>query len=101
MGFQKFLNRVERLFLLLSVVATLFMMFLTTVDTVGRYLFNKPIIGAYEITEKYLMVAVVFFGLTYAYKGGSYIRVTFLVDRLPQKVKLMINYFIQIYSIVL
>ena len=29
------------------------------------------------------MVAAIFLGLSYAYRGGVFIRVTFLVDRLP------------------
>src|SRR5215467_4164491 len=58
------------------------MMCLTSADAVSRYLFNRPIVGAYELTEKYLMVAAVFLGLSFAYRGGGFIRVTFLVDRL-------------------
>src|SRR5207249_10190486 len=61
---------------------------LTSADALSRYLFNRPIIGAYEITEKYLIVAAIFLGLSYAYRGGVFIRVTFLVDRLPRSWKL-------------
>ena len=67
----------------IAVVATAIMMLLTSADALGRYLFNWPILGAYEITEKYLMVAAIFLGLSYAYRSGVFIRVTFLVDRLP------------------
>ena len=63
------------------------MMLLTSADALCRYLLNSPILGAYEITEKYLIVAMVFLGLSYAYRGGVFIRVTFLVDRLPPRVR--------------
>ncbi len=53
-----------------SVVATIVIMGLTSADALSRYLFNRPITGAYEITEKYLMVAAIFLGLSYAYRGG-------------------------------
>ena len=66
-----------------GVLATVVMMCLTSADALSRYLLNRPILGAYEITEKYLMVASIFLGLSYAYRGGMFIRVTFLVDRLP------------------
>jgi TRAP-type C4-dicarboxylate transport system permease small subunit len=66
-----------------AVAACALMMLLTSADALCRYLFNWPILGAYEITEKYLMVAVIFLGLSYAYRGGVFIRVTFLIDRLP------------------
>ena len=58
------------------------MMCLTSADALSRYAFNRPILGAFEITEKYLMVAAIFLGLSYGYRGGLFIRVTFLVDRL-------------------
>ena len=49
-----------------GVVAAFLMMCLTSADAICRYLLNSPILGAYEITEKYLMVATVFLGLSYA-----------------------------------
>jgi len=74
-------------------------MLLTSADALSRYLLNRPIIGAYEITEKYLMVAAIFLGLSYAYRGGVFIRVTFLVDRLPPTWKLLTNYFAHLVSL--
>jgi TRAP-type C4-dicarboxylate transport system permease small subunit len=45
----------------LVIAATLFsMMWITFVDVIGRYLFNHPLQGAYEITE--LSLAVLVFG---------------------------------------
>jgi len=72
---------------------------LTTADATFRYLLNMPIMGAYEITEKYLMVGTVFLGISYAYRGGAFIRITFLVDRLPPAGKLIANYIAQIVSL--
>jgi TRAP-type C4-dicarboxylate transport system permease small subunit len=82
-----------------SVLATVTIMLLTSADALSRYLLNRPIIGAYEITEKYLMVAAIFLGLSYAYRGGVFIRVTFLVDRLPPMWKLLTNYFAHLVSL--
>ncbi len=78
------LARCEQALILLAIVATAAMMALTSADAIMRYQFNRPIVGAYEITEKYLMVAAIFLGFSYAYRGGAFIRVTFLVDKLPQ-----------------
>ncbi len=58
------------------------MMLITTADAGGRYLFNRPILAAYELTTNYLMIAAVFLALPYAYRQGANIRVTFLADRL-------------------
>lgn len=95
----KALWRCELLLVYTSVVATIGIMGLTSADALSRYLLNRPITGAYEITEKYLMVAAIFLGLSYAYRGGVFIRVTFLVDRLPRPLKLLANYFAHLISL--
>jgi TRAP-type C4-dicarboxylate transport system permease small subunit len=97
---EKWLGHCETVLLYAAVFATFVMMCLTTADAAGRYLFNRPIAGAYEVTEKYLMVAMVFMGVCYAYRGGAYIRVTFLVDHLPRAVKILFDYIAQVFSIV-
>ena len=58
----------------------------------SRYLFNAPLIGAYEITEKYLMPASIFLGFSWAYRSGVFIRVTFLIDHLPPVLKQAADY---------
>jgi len=88
---QRWLQRAELVLIYLGVLATFGMMCLTSADALSRYAFNRPIIGAYEFTEKYLMVASIFLGLSYAYRGGIFIRVTFLVDRFPPALKGWIN----------
>ena len=95
---QKVLNGCERIMLYVSTMSTFVLMLLTTADAGGRYLFNRPITGAYEITSNYLMIAAVFMALTFGYREGAYIRVTFLVDRLPGKVKLVVNHLVQVIS---
>lgn len=84
---SKVLWTCELLLLAVAVLAIGGMLLLTSADAISRYLLNSPILGAYEITEKYLMVAAMFLGLSYACRGGILIRVTFLVDRLPPSVR--------------
>jgi len=95
---QKLLNAFELVMVCVSCLSTFVLMLLTTADAGGRYLFNRPITGAYEITSNYLMIAAVFLAVCYGYRTGAYIRVTFLADRLPRKVKLYVDYFVQIVS---
>jgi TRAP-type C4-dicarboxylate transport system permease small subunit len=83
---------VELLLIYTAVLAAFLMMCLTSADAFSRYLLNSPILGAYEITEKYLMVATIFLGMSYAYRGGIFIRVTFMVDRLSGPLKILTNY---------
>src|SRR2546423_1547435 len=95
----KWLWRCELALLYAGVLAAFAMMCLTSADALSRYLLNRPIVGAYELTEKYLMVAAIFLGLSYAYRGGVFIRVTFLVDRLPRAAKLLVDYFSHLVSL--
>ena len=99
MGFvRKCLSSCENVFVYTAMGSTFVMMCLTTADAVGRYLFKWPIPVAYEITERYLMPITLSLGLSYAYRGGSFIRVTFLVDRLPTLVKLIVNNLVQVIT---
>lgn len=62
------------------------MMLLTAGDVFLRNAFNKPILGAFEITES-LMTIVVASGLAYVTITKSQIRVEVLFHRLPQRVQ--------------
>ncbi len=68
-------------------------------NAIMRYAFNQPFVGAYEVTEKYLMIAAIFLGFPYAYRGGAFIRVTFLVDMLPAMLKRAANWFGYLVSV--
>jgi TRAP-type C4-dicarboxylate transport system permease small subunit len=94
------LLRCEQLLVGIGVIAAAGMMLLTSADALSRYLLNRPILGAYEITEKYLMVALIFLGLSYAARGGAFIRVTFLVDRLPGPVRLVADHVAHLVTLV-
>jgi len=97
---EKVLLWIEKRLLYLGMVALFAMMCLTTVDAAWRYLLNSPITGAYEITEKYLMLISIFLGMSYTYRGAGFIRVTILMDRLPRSWKIPINHFAQLFAIV-
>ena len=97
---QGLINACEKVMLYVSTLSIFVLMLLTTVDAGGRYLFNRPITGAYEITTNYLMIAAVFLAVSFGYHEGAYIRVTFLADHFPPKVKLVVNYFVQLVSVV-
>jgi TRAP-type C4-dicarboxylate transport system permease small subunit len=91
----------EKIFRFAALGAVAIMMFLVTADATGRYLFNGSIFGAYEVTEQYLMVIAIFLGATTVYRGAAFIRVTFLVDRLPSSLRLPLDYFNHVFSFLL
>jgi TRAP-type C4-dicarboxylate transport system permease small subunit len=96
---RRWLDRCEWALTLVAAVATFAMMLLTTADAGGRYLFNRPILAAYELTTNYLMIAAVFLAMPYAYRQGANIRVTFLVERLGRGPRLVVDHAVQIVSI--
>jgi TRAP-type C4-dicarboxylate transport system permease small subunit len=93
------LDRLERLMTAVAALATTVMMLLTTVDAAGRYLFNRPIVIAFEVTTNFLMIGAVFLAMPYAYRQGANIRVTFLVQRLGRPARLVVDHVVQIVSI--
>jgi TRAP-type C4-dicarboxylate transport system permease small subunit len=97
---QKVMEFCEKVMIYVSTMATFVLMLLTTADAGGRYIFNRPITGAYEVTTNYLMIGAVFLAVCYGYRQGAYIRVTFCADHFKGKVKLGVNYFVQAVSLV-
>ena len=55
------------------------LMLLTTADVIGRYIFNWPLRGAFEITELSLL-ALIFAGLPLASRAGEHVTLDF-IDR--------------------
>jgi TRAP-type C4-dicarboxylate transport system permease small subunit len=76
----------------LGAVALAAMMVVTTVDVAGRYLFNAPILGVFELTEFLVLIVIFsFLGYTQAHKG--HVSVDFLMTRLPEKVQIGVDLF--------
>jgi TRAP-type C4-dicarboxylate transport system permease small subunit len=96
---ENVLGKCEKVLTNIAVLSIFVMMCLTTADAIGRYIFSYPITGAYEFTEKYLMLTAVYLGASYTYRGGSTIRITILVSRLPFNIRMGLNIFAQIFSI--
>ena len=60
------------------------MMFLTATDVILRYLFNRPIMGAFELIE-YMMAILIPFGLAYCALQGGHVSVDLVVSRFSKK----------------
>lgn len=66
------------------------MMCLTIADVAGRYLFNKPILGAYELTE-FLVLVLIFSFIGYAQSHKSHVAVDLFIVFFPKKCKVIIE----------
>lgn len=67
-----------------------FMMVLGTVDVIGRYLFNKPILGTLEVFE-ILLPAIVLLGLGYTQEKRGHVTMELLVTYLSPRKKIILN----------
>ena len=74
------------------------MMFLTAMDVMLRYIFNRPISGALELTE-FMMLIVVAFGLAYCAILKGHVKVELVLSRFSPRTQAVINsitYFISL-----
>jgi TRAP-type C4-dicarboxylate transport system permease small subunit len=73
---------INRLAALIAGIGVFVMMLVGAVDVVATQFFNRPVPGAFEITET-MMVACIFFGLAMAQERRQHIRVELVTQTLP------------------
>ncbi len=71
------------------------LMVLTTLDVVGRYIFNWPIRGAFETTEL-LLLALIFAGLPLASRADEHVTLDFIDMVLSDRGRLLLRRFIDL-----
>lgn len=94
--FKKFINGFNVPLLKISMILTLLMMFVTVADVGGRYFFNRPIPGVFELT-RFGLGAIVCTALGYSQINKVHIAINILVSRFP----LVYQNFIEIFNYLL
>ncbi|NLL57811.1 MAG: TRAP transporter small permease [Firmicutes bacterium] len=92
--FKKVIYGVNIPLLKISMILTLLMMFITVVDVGGRYFFNSPIPGVFELT-RFGLGAIVCTALGYSQINKVHIAINILVAKFPlawQNLVEFINY---------
>lgn len=69
-----FVGAIEKLFMLLAALATGAIMVIVSLDTVLRYSFHAPLTWSIDIVSHYLMVALFYLAVSYAFEKGDHIR---------------------------
>jgi TRAP-type transport system small permease protein len=84
---MKIIESIDRVFITIGMICLFFIMVIVAFDGLGRQFFDKPIVGAYELVEKYLMTAMIFpvIGYTWAKKG--HIGVTIFYEKMPKAIQ--------------
>lgn len=72
------------------------MMLLTFADVVGRYVFNWPLRGAFEITELALLV-LIFAGLPLVSRADEHVTMDFIDRWLPAKLATLVQRLVHLF----
>jgi len=76
----------------------LLMMFLTVGDVVGRYFFNAPISGTFELTN-FMLALVVFFSIGYTQLRRGHISIDVVVSRFSPRAQAVIDSITYLFSL--
>ena len=87
---NKVIRPVSKWFHSIGVGILAVMMFLTAADVALRYVLNKPLLGAFDLTE-YMMAIIVSCGLAYCAIKKGHVKVDLVVSRFPQRVQAIID----------
>ena len=97
----KFFAWMDRVAVAIAMISLFIMMLAVTADTLARSLFNSPITGVFELVQNYLMVAMVFLGLSYTLKVKGHVRIDLLINKLPRKVSILLEAFVLLLALII
>jgi TRAP-type C4-dicarboxylate transport system permease small subunit len=72
-------------------IALFFMMCLTAIDVIGRYIFNRPITGVFEVTE-YLVLILIFSFIGYTQSQKGHVAVDLLIAKFSRRIRTIIDF---------
>lgn len=99
-SFEKGVRKIINILCYIGMGLLAILMFLGTFDVIGRYFFNKPIKGAYEISE-ILLAGIVFFGLAYALSVGGHVRVETFVTLFRPRARAIVGFITTFLSLII
>ncbi len=82
----------------ISFVCVIVMMLMNVVDVIIGYLFNKHILGAYELTQRLLMCAV-FTAFAYGQSKKTHINMTIVIAKFPRALRFILFTVMSILSV--
>lgn len=80
----------SRLLCYIGSISLFALMCLTAADVLGRYAFNRPITGVFEITE-FLVLIVIFSFIGYTQSQKTHVAVDMLVNQFPKAIRFIID----------
>jgi TRAP-type C4-dicarboxylate transport system permease small subunit len=95
--FENGLRKTENVLNTIGMVLFAVMMVLGAFDVLGRYLFNRPIVGALEISQV-LMAGMILLAWADTQANKAHVKVEILFSRYPARVQAIIEFFILLIS---
>lgn len=83
---EDILKKINKVIIVCSQAAIAAAMLLITVDVLLRMLFNKPILGAYEVSQ-FLLLIILYAAFPYIQSCKGHVNVTLLINKFPQIVR--------------
>jgi len=94
---NKALSYPSNLLAAMAMVAMVFAMMAVVVDVIGRWFFNSPIVGIWDLIT--LSFAILVWGpMALAAFKGSHVALTFLLDKLPRLPRLVLELIIALVT---
>jgi TRAP-type C4-dicarboxylate transport system permease small subunit len=93
-------NNAGRIAFYVSATFLFLMMVLTGLDVTGRYFFNAPVQGSFEITTLFMSI-IVALGLSYCALEKAHVRVDIITMNLSQKVQTILDCITNFFSFAL
>lgn len=88
----------ENIELSICLICMVAMTAITFVQVIARYVFLNSLTWAEEIC-RFLVVWLTFAGSAYAFRKGAHVSITALADRLPNKLRVILNILISLVTI--
>jgi TRAP-type C4-dicarboxylate transport system permease small subunit len=97
---QKIVNIISRALNWIAGISVIAIMVIVCVNVIGRSVFGTPLKGTVDILSQ-MGVLVIACAIAYTQVVKGHIRITLLLDRLPGRVSLFINAFMDILGVIL
>lgn len=91
-AFEKVVNQASKVVNVIGAVILIVMMGLMFADVAMRFVFNAPIVGAFEMIE-YMMALVISMAIAYTGVTNNHIAVELLVSKFPKRAQAALDVF--------
>jgi TRAP-type C4-dicarboxylate transport system permease small subunit len=95
---QRWINKFSNFLGAVGAVVVFALMLITGIDVIGRYVFHRPLVGAFELSELALAILVLFgWGYNQAIKG--HVDIDLLYNRLPHSIQTFVDFLISLLGL--